>query len=181
MFIIYQYNVLQGISVHVGGISVNSEGISVNQGYFGNSMYRRKRAYNISTYTMTAARIRWVRTYIRYIFCSFVNKYVLRCDRQGERSKQLLPLSGINSMQYVHCDFSKWFIDDLKMLMNLTCLFVVVVDIYFLHQWTCYCSKLNSLIGLHVCLLFYLRGGCKSKKISAFSVILCWFSTNCIV
>ena len=24
----------------------------------------------------------------------------------------------------VHCDFSKWFIDYLKMLMNLNCLFV---------------------------------------------------------
>ena len=57
------------ISVHVGGISVNSEGISVNQGYFGNSMYRRKRAYNISTYTMTAARIRWVRiSYICFLY-----------------------------------------------------------------------------------------------------------------
>ena len=26
---------------------------------------------------------------------------------------------------YVHCDFSKWFIDYFKMLMNLNCLFVV--------------------------------------------------------
>ena len=27
---------------------------------------------------------------------------------------------------YVHCDFSKWFMDYLKMLMNFICLFGVV-------------------------------------------------------
>ena len=28
---------------------------------------------------------------------------------------------------YVHCDFSKWFIDYLKMLMNLNCLLLLLI------------------------------------------------------
>ena len=40
-----------------------------------------------------------------------------------KKNNNVIPV--LNS-SYVHCDFSNWFIDYLKMLMNLNSLFVVV-------------------------------------------------------
>ena len=58
---------------------------------------------------------------------------------------------GLNKF-FVHCDFSKWFIDNLKYANEFKFVFLLLL-IFTIHtQWTCYPSKSNSFIGLFTCI-----------------------------